>query len=107
MNDEYQTQQYWNNMKQPLNEEFKRMQRLAGIQLNEIKFKDVNKGETYIAVEDFGIFKKGDKVKVDQIKNEGQEVILFLSKSGGSFTKEKSNVIDIKGDLQDDVEVFN
>jgi hypothetical protein len=38
MNDEYQTYQYWNNMKKQLiNEEFRRMQQLAGIKLNENK----------------------------------------------------------------------
>lgn len=98
-------------MKKIINEQFKRMQRLAGLitesQLNEnLKFKDVDK-DIYTATSDFSIFKKGDKVRVIKIKNEGQEVTLWLSKDNDTFTSTKSNMDSIKGDLEDSVEVFD
>jgi len=99
MNDEYQTQQYWNNMKkqqlkQIIREEVRKV-------LNEgVKFKNVVRGEEYFATEDFGIFKKGDKVYIDIVRNLGTEVVLELSNNAGKYDS-------IKGDLEDEIEVFD
>ena len=93
-------------MKQPLNEEFRRMQKLAGIDEiivnnpnDKLKFNQVEKDRKYIATTDFGIFKKGEEIFVDTIRNFGTEVVLELSNNEG-----KSD--SIKGDLGEEVEVF-
>jgi predicted component of type VI protein secretion system len=68
--------------------------------LNEnLKFKNVEKNRTYTAALNFGIFKKGDKVHVDTVRNLGIEVVLELTNNKG-----KSD--SIKGDLEEEVEVF-
>lgn len=48
---------------------------------------------------DFGIFKEGDEVFVDRVRNLGTEVVLELSNSKGKPDS-------IKGDLEEEVEVF-
>jgi pectin methylesterase-like acyl-CoA thioesterase len=94
-----------NKMKKQLNEQFKRMQKLAGILNENLKFKDVNK-DTYDADSNFSIFKKGDKVHVVKIKIEGQQVSLWLSKDN-TLTNKKSNNDIIIGDLEEPVGVFS
>jgi hypothetical protein len=64
-----------------------------------LKFKSVEEGRTYTATTDFGIFKKGDKVVVDNVRNLGAEVVLELVDDQG-----KSD--SIKGDLEEEVEVL-
>jgi hypothetical protein len=69
--------------------------------LNEdLKFGQVEKDRKYTATEDFGIFKKDDEIFVNTVRNLGTEVVLELSNSKG---KKDS----IKGDLGEEVEVFN
>lgn len=73
--------------------------------LNEVdsslKFTNVKEGEDYIASTDFSIFKKGDKVHVyDVDKQGGMEVVLTVKNDEGKTDT-------IKGDLEDEVEVFN
>ena len=65
-----------------------------------IKFKNVEEGRTYTATTDFGIFKKGDKVLVDNIRNLGAEVVLELENTDGKTDS-------IKGDLEEEIEVFS
>jgi hypothetical protein len=67
---------------------------------SDLKFQNVEEGRTYIANTNFGIFKKGDKVIVDNIRNLGTEVVLELEDING-----KSD--SIKGDLEEEVEVFS
>jgi hypothetical protein len=97
----------------PLNESFLRMQKLAGIitenkynKLTELflagkdlKFGDVAEGEKYVAASNFGPFKQGDNVNVDDVRTMGQEVVLKLSTDDNISTS-------IKGDLEEEVEVF-
>jgi hypothetical protein len=64
-----------------------------------LKFGNVGKGEEYLAVDNFDVFKAGNLIYVDSIKVEGQEVTLELS----SDTGERGS---IKGDLNDEIEVF-
>lgn len=95
-------------MNKNLNEELRRMQKLAGLitedeykKLTEgLKFSQVEKDRKYTATEDFGIFKKDDEVFVDTVRNLGTEVVLELSNNKG---KKDS----IKGDLGEEVEVFD
>jgi hypothetical protein len=69
--------------------------------LNEnLKFHQVEKGRKYFFTTNFGIFKKGDEVFVDTIRNLGSEIVLELSNGKG-----KSD--SIKGELEDMVEVFD
>ena len=63
-----------------------------------LTFKDVKPGE-YTATQDFGIFKKDDKVVVDSVRTVGGEKILDLKNKKGLPD-------DIKGDMADTVEVF-
>lgn len=65
----------------------------------ELKFKNVERGRRYIATTDFGIFKKGDNVYVDTVRNLGTEVVLEL-------TNDEGEPDSIKGDLGEEVEVF-
>jgi len=99
-----------------MNKETLRMQMLAGIitegeyktklkknksSLNEnLKFNQIEKNRKYFATTNFGIFKKGDEVFVDTVRNLGNEVVIELSNNKG-----KSD--SIKGDLEDEVEVFD
>jgi hypothetical protein len=99
-----------------MNKEILRMQMLSGIiteseykaklkknksPLNEnLKFSQIEKDRKYFATTNFGIFKKGDEVFVDTVRNLGNEVVIELSNN-----KEQSD--SIKGDLEDEVEVFD
>jgi hypothetical protein len=99
-----------------MNKEILRMQMLSGIiteseykaklkknksPLNEnLKFSQIEKDRKYFATTNFGIFKKGDEVFVDTVRNLGNEVVIELSNNKG-----KSD--SIKGDLEDEVEVFD
>jgi hypothetical protein len=99
-----------------MNKEIIRMQMLSGIitegeykaklkknksPLNEnLKFSQIEKDRKYFATTNFGIFKKGDEVFVDTVRNLGNEVVIELSNN-----KEQSD--SIKGDLEDEVEVFD
>jgi hypothetical protein len=99
-----------------MNKEILRMQMLSGIiteseykqkleenksSLNEnLKFSQIEKDRKYFATTNFGIFKKGDEVFVDTVRNLGNEVVIELSNNKG-----KSD--SIKGDLEDEVEVFD
>lgn len=65
-----------------------------------LKFRDLRAGGTYTATTDFGIFKKGDTVHVDDTYNAGSEVMVDLANDNGDSDS-------IKGDLEDEVEVFN
>ena len=65
-----------------------------------MKFKNVEKDRKYVAITDFGIFKKGDKVYVDTVRNLGTEVVLELKNKDGKNDS-------IKGDLEEEVEVFD
>jgi hypothetical protein len=81
--------------------EMKRMQKLAGMkEAWALKFQNVEKDRTYTATTDFDNFKEGDTITVDTVRNLGQEVVLELSNQNG---KKGS----IKGDLEEEVEVFN
>jgi hypothetical protein len=94
-----------------MNKETLRMQMLAGIitegqykqKLNEsyskLKFNQVERGRKYFATTNFGIFKKGEEVIVDTVRNLGTEVVLELSNSKGKHDS-------IKGDLDSEVKVF-
>lgn len=64
----------------------------------QMKFRNVTRGR-YVATEDFGIFEKGDIVIVDTVRNYGMEVVLELKNINGKNDS-------IKGDLNDEVEVF-
>jgi hypothetical protein len=66
---------------------------------NILKFKNISKGDTFTASEDFGIFKTGDKVNIDNVKNMSGEIVLVLS-------NELGKIDTIMGDLNDEVEVF-
>jgi hypothetical protein len=99
-----------------MNKEILRMQMLSGIiteseykaklkknksPLNEnLKFSQIEKDRKYFATTNFGIFKKGDEVFVDTVRNLGNEVVIELSNN-----KEQSD--SIKGDLEDEVKVFD
>jgi hypothetical protein len=65
-----------------------------------MKFKNVERDRWYTAIADFGIFEKGDTIIVDTVRNYGTEVVLELK----NINDENDS---IKGDLNDDVEVFN
>ena len=81
--------------------EMKRMQKLAGMkEAWALKFQNVEKDRTYTATRDFDNFKEGDTITVNTVRNLGQEVVLELSNQNG---KKGS----IKGDLEEEVEVFN
>jgi len=99
MNDEYQTYQYWNNMKKQQLKQIIR-EEVRKVLTEGLKFGNVGKGEEYFATEDFSIFKKGDKVYVDTVRNSGTEVVLELSNDAGEHDS-------IKGDLNDEIEVFD
>jgi hypothetical protein len=64
----------------------------------DLTFKEVKPGK-YTATQDFGIFKKGDIVIVDNVRTEGGQKALDLK-------NEKGLPDDIKGDMGDAVEVF-
>jgi hypothetical protein len=64
-----------------------------------MKFKNVERDRWYTATTDFGIFEKGDTILVDTVRNYGTEVVLELSNLNGENDS-------IKGDLDDEVEVF-
>ena len=66
----------------------------------DMKFDNVEKHREYIATTDFSIFKKGDRVFVNNIRNFGTEVVLELE-------NEKGEIDSINGDLEDFVEVFS
>jgi hypothetical protein len=99
-----------------MNKETLRMQMLAGIitegeyktklkknksSLNEnLKFNQIEKNRKYFATTNFGIFKKGDEVFVNTVRNLGTEVVIELSNNKGQSDS-------IKGDLNDEVEVFD
>ena len=99
-----------------MNKEILRMQMLSGIiteseykaklkknksPLNEnLKFSQIEKDRKYFDTTNFGIFKIGDEVFVDTVRNLGNEVVIELSNN-----KEQSD--SIKGDLEDEVEVFD
>ena len=68
--------------------------------LNEnLKFNQVERNRKYTATTNFGIFKKGDEVFVDTVRNLGTELVLELSNY-------KGRPDSIKGDLEEEVEVF-
>ena len=107
----YSEENDWVNESQ-LTTESLRMQMLAGIITesqykqkskeldSKLKFHQVERDRKYFATTNFGIFKKGDEVFVDTVRNLGTEVVLELSNSKGKHDS-------IKGDLEDEVEVFD
>jgi hypothetical protein len=66
---------------------------------NDLKFRDIEPGNTYVATRDFSIFKKGDQIKVTYARPVGSENIIVLKNKEGKTDQ-------IQGDLGDDVEVF-
>jgi methyl-accepting chemotaxis protein len=65
-----------------------------------MKFKNLEQGETYIALSDIGNIKKNNKVTIDDVRTVGNEVILTISNNN-----RKSEII--RGDFNDDVEVLS
>jgi hypothetical protein len=69
--------------------------------LNEnFSFDQVEDNREYYATMDFGIFRKGETVFVDTVRNIGSEIVLIL-------VNQEGKVDSIKGDLIDPVEVFH
>ena len=66
---------------------------------NDLKFRDVKRGDIYTATRDFSIFKEGDQIKVTYARPEGSENFIVLKNKEGKTDQ-------IQGDLEDDVEVF-
>jgi chromosome segregation ATPase len=89
------------------NKEFRRMQKLAGLLVENmitenygLKFSGVKVGDRYIATTNFGVFKQNDDVIVDKIRRMGNEISLVLKNDDG-------RIETIYGDPSDDVEVFD